>query len=86
MAIAVLRFPPRISHLCKRICPKMLEDASLAAGPCFFFMREGISIRNHLWNPIKMVRMLYKYDFWCELVVFVVKKVEKSHIYEQVDF
>ena len=25
-----------------------------------------------------MVRMLYKYDFWCELVVFGVKKVEKK--------
>ena len=25
-----------------------------------------------------MVRMLYKYDFWCELVVFVVKKVKKK--------
>ena len=52
----------------------------------FFSMKEGISIRNYLRNPIKMVRMLYKYDFWCELVVFVVKKVEKSHIRENVDF
>ena len=48
----------------------------------FFSMEEGISIRNYLRNPIKMVRILYKYDFWCELVVFVVKKVEKKVIFE----
>ena len=27
-----------LSHLYKRICPKMLEDASLAAGPCFILL------------------------------------------------
>ena len=26
--------------------------------------------------------MLYKYDFWCELVVFVVKKSRKKVIFE----
>ena len=41
--------------------------------PNIFSMKDGISIRNYLRNPIKMVRMLYKYDFWCELVVFVKK-------------
>ena len=41
----------------------------------FFPMKEGISIRNYLRNPIKMI---YKYDFWRELVVYVVKKEEKK--------
>ena len=27
-----------LSHLYKRICPKMHEDASLAAGPCWYFI------------------------------------------------
>ena len=30
-----------LSHLYKRICPKMLEDASLAAGPCSFIVHNG---------------------------------------------
>ena len=28
-----------VGGLIKRICSKMLEDASLAAGPCFFITR-----------------------------------------------
>ena len=35
-----------LSHLCKRICPKMLEDASLAAGPCFRYNSVFFLIRD----------------------------------------
>ena len=38
----------------------------------------GISIRNYLRNPIKMVPMLYNDDFRRKLVVFVEKKVKKQ--------
>ena len=44
-------------------------------------MKEGISIRNYLRNPIKMVPMLYNDDFERKLVVFVVKKVKKTGIF-----
>ena len=44
----------------------------------FFSVEEGISIRNYLRNPIKMVLMLFNYGFRGKMVVFVVKKVKKQ--------
>ena len=44
----------------------------------FFSLEEGISIRNYLRNPIKMVPMLYNNDFRRKSVVFVMKKVKKQ--------
>ena len=46
----------------------------------FFPMKGGISIRNYLGNPIKMVPMLYNDDFWHKLVVFIVKKVNGKKV------
>ena len=33
-----------LSHLYKRICPKMLEDASLAAGPCLIIKTSWLKL------------------------------------------
>ena len=44
----------------------------------FFPVEEGISIRNYLRNPLKMVPMIYNDDFRRKMVVFVVKKVKKQ--------
>ena len=53
---------------------KCCYNGKKSAPNTFFSMKEGISIKNYLRNLIKMIWMLYKYDFWCELVVFAVKK------------
>ena len=62
-----LNYLQRGGYCCKKKEKKVKNfDIMEKNGPSniFFSMKEDISIRNYLRISIKMVRMLYKYDFW----------------------
>ena len=61
---------------------KNLYNGKISPPNIFSSLEEGISIRNYLRNPIKIVPMLYNDDFRRKMVVFVVKKSEKTVIFK----